>query len=224
MELQALQEVVDDAGSLVVIVDSIEDIASGFNRQCGDFRASAVLGGYRNAGSYAHTYSLELTQFVHYCKDLFAIRPLGIKGGLGVVEDDENLSRGKEGPQGSQIFWIFDPCTDHLGELDEEVGQRGCEFITADESTVVTELVLDAVVVKGGKGDGRLPDSTCTIESDGLELFGERNDFLDQGIPSEKGLWCRWRKFSKGDTRKMLDWGPHHICWHRPRLSLGDGY
>ena len=55
-------------------------------RDCGDAR------------SYAHTYLVKLTQFVHCCQNLLAIRPFGIKAEnrFDVVEDDEDLTRGKK--------------------------------------------------------------------------------------------------------------------------------
>ena len=42
MKIQALQKVVYNARSPVVVVDVVEDIACGLHRQRGDFRASAV--------------------------------------------------------------------------------------------------------------------------------------------------------------------------------------
>ena len=68
---------------------------------------------------------------------------------------------------------------------------RSGEFITTDEPTVVAEPCLDAIVVEDGEGDGGFPDSPCTNESDGFQVFGEANNVLDQPIAPETGPW-RW--------------------------------
>ena len=56
---------------------------------------------------------------------------------------------------------------------------RRWESVTADESPVVPELVLDSRVVEDCEGDRRFPDPPRTDESNGLELFSETDDCLD---------------------------------------------
>ena len=75
---------------------------------------------------------------------------------------------------------------------------RGRELVTADEATVVTESLFDAVVVENGESDGCLADSTDTNESDGREVFSQTNDLLDQLVTSETGPRRRGRWFTKG--------------------------
>ena len=70
--------------------------------------------------------------------------------------------------------------------------RRG-ELITANESTVVTESLLDAIVMEHGQRDGRLPDPAHTSESDGREVFGQIDDLLDQFVASEAGPRRRGR-------------------------------
>ena len=62
---------------------------------------------------------------------------------------------------------------------------RRRELITANESTVVAEPFFHPIVMKGGEGNGRFPDSPCTDESDGFEVFSESDDPLDQLVSSE---------------------------------------
>ena len=63
--------------------------------------------------------------------------------------------------QDGQILRVFDFRPGGLGESAEKVGARGREFVTADEPPVVTEPLLDPIVVKNGQDGGRLPDSPC---------------------------------------------------------------
>ena len=63
-------------------------------------------------------------------------------------------------------------------------------MITTDEPTVVAEPLFDAIVMEGGQSDGCLADSTGTNESDGFDLFGQVNNFLDQFVTSKTGLRC----------------------------------
>ena len=79
---------------------------------------------------------------------------------------------------------------DDFGELGEEIGKGGCEFITTEESTVVTELMFDAMVVKDSEGNGCFSDPPCANESNRFEILGESDDLLDQCVAPEKGLWC----------------------------------
>ena len=74
---------------------------------------------------------------------------------------------------------------------------RGGELVATDESTVVAKPLLDPVVVENGQGNGCLPDSSGTDESDRNEVLGEVKYLLDQLVASEEGpRWWR-RKFSR---------------------------
>ena len=81
--------------------------------------------------------------------------------------------------------------------------EGGGELVTADESTVVSEPLLDAIVVKDGQGDSRFPDPTRTDESEWGEGFCEVNDHLDKLITSETGPWGRGWGFSRRDAMQM---------------------
>jgi len=67
------------------------------------------------------------------------------------------------------------------------------ELVTTDKSTVVAEPVLDAIVVEDGEGDGRLPNTPCADESDGLEVFSESDDLFNQSVASKAGPGPRGR-------------------------------
>ena len=71
----------------------------------------------------------------------------------------------------------------------EEVGTRDGELVATDESTVVSEPLLDPVVVENGQGNGRLADSSGTNESDWDKVLGEIDYLLDQLVASEEGPW-----------------------------------
>ena len=92
--------------------------------------------------------------------------------------------------QRSQIIRVFDPCADDLGEAMEEIGERGSDLVTTDESTVIAKPLLDATVVEDSEGDGSLADSAGTDESDGSEAPCETNDLLDQLVASKEDT--RW--------------------------------
>ena len=82
---------------------------------------------------------------------------------------------------------MFYPRTNGLGESGQEISARGRELITADESTVVAEPMLDPVVVEDGEGNRRFSNSACTDEGDWGEVFGETDDTLDKLLASETG-------------------------------------
>ena len=70
---------------------------------------------------------------------------------------------------------------------------RGGEFVTANESAVVTEPLLDPVVVENGQGDRGLADSASTDEGDWGEVLSEIDNRLDQLVASEeRPRWQRW--------------------------------
>jgi hypothetical protein len=59
------------------------------------------------------------------------------------------------------------------------------KLIAADESAVVAESIFDPIVVEGCESNGRLSDAPCADESDGLEVFSESDDLLNQLVTSE---------------------------------------
>jgi len=71
------------------------------------------------------------------------------------------------------------------------MGGGGGELIATDESTIVTEPLLDAVVVQDGQNDGCFADPTSTNESNRSEALRETDDLLDQPATSKEGP--RWR-------------------------------
>ena len=73
---------------------------------------------------------------------------------------------------------------------------RDGELVATDESTVVSEPLLDPVVVENGQGNGRLADSSGTNEGDWNEVLGEIDDLLDQFVASKEGPRRRRREFS----------------------------
>ena len=79
----------------------------------------------------------------------------------------------------------------------------GRELIAADESTVVSETLLDAIVVEDGEGDGSFSNSPWTDESNWSEVFSQINDVLDQLATSETGPRWRGRQFSRRNAAQM---------------------
>ena len=80
------------------------------------------------------------------------------------------------------------------------MGARCRELVAADEPTVVSKSLADAIVVEDSKGDGRLPDPPCTNESGWGESFCEIDDLFDQLVTSETNPRRRWRQFSMRDA------------------------
>ena len=80
------------------------------------------------------------------------------------------------------------------------MGTRCGELVTTDETTVVSEPLLDTIVVKYSEGDGRFSDSSCTDESHRGEVFCKTDDLLDQFVTSETGSRWRGRHFSGRDA------------------------
>ena len=76
----------------------------------------------------------------------------------------------------------------------------GRELVAADESTLVTETLLDAILMEDGESDGCFSDPPWTDESDWGEFFSEIDDLLDQLATSETGSW-RWRRRFPKRTR-----------------------
>jgi len=75
-------------------------------------------------------------------------------------------------------------------------GGRG-ELIATNESTIVAEPLLDAVVVQDGQRDGCLSDSAGTNESDWSQIFCQASDLLDKLVASEEGPRWRGRGFPR---------------------------
>ena len=88
---------------------------------------------------------------------------------------------------------------------------RGRELVTANESTVVTEPLLDPVVVESSQGDRSLADSASTDEGDWGEVLGEIGYLLDQPVTSEeRPRWQRWG-FSRHAAFKYKMMGPSTV-------------
>ena len=144
-----------------------------------------MRGDSRDTGSDEKADRFELTQSVHHSVDPLGICSLRVKNGLGIVEDDENLLGGKEGPQGHEILRILDLRTNDLGEPGEELRARSGELVATNESTVVAEPVLDAIMVEDSESDICFPNSSCTDESDWFGIFRKFDNVLDQLFASE---------------------------------------
>ena len=80
------------------------------------------------------------------------------------------------------------------------MGVGGGELVTADESTVVTEPLFDAILMEDIEGDGSFSDSPWTDEGDRSEVLSEIDDLFDQLATSETGPRWRRRQFSGRDT------------------------
>ena len=74
------------------------------------------------------------------------------------------------------------------------------ELIAADKSTVVAKPVLNPIVMEDSEGNGCLPNASCANESNGLEVFSESGDLLNQFVASKTGPGPRGRRFSQRDT------------------------
>ena len=69
----------------------------------------------------------------------------------------------------------------------------GRELVTADESTLVTETLLDAILMEDGESNGCFSNPPWTDESDWGEIFSEIDDLFDQLGTSETGPRPRGR-------------------------------
>ena len=67
------------------------------------------------------------------------------------------------------------------------MSECGRELVALDESSILAEPLLDAMVMKNGQSDGCLSDSTRTDESNWGQILGETDDPLDQFVTSEAG-------------------------------------
>ena len=84
--------------------------------------------------------------------------------------------------------------------------ERGGELVTTDESAVVTETFLDAIVVEDGQSGAGLANPADTDESDRSEVFCQTNDLLNQVATSKVAPRWRRRRFSG-----------YAGCEHKPR-------
>jgi len=91
MEVESLQDIVDQIGSFVTIVDPIECVARSLDRQCWDAEGLAVGGDGGDPGCDAETHSLQSTQLLHDGVYLFSVHSLRVENGFRVVENDEDL-------------------------------------------------------------------------------------------------------------------------------------
>ena len=78
----------------------------------------------------------------------------------------------------------------------EEVTERCGELIAADESTVITKPLFDAVVVEDSQGDRCLPDSAGADESEWGEALHKASDLIDQVVTPEEGPRWSGRQFT----------------------------
>jgi len=92
---------------------------------------------------------------------------------------------------------VFNARTSDLGQSAEQVSGRSRKLVTADKSTIVTETLFDAVVMKDDESDGRLPDPASTDEGDGYQVFGQANDLVDQFVASKTGSRRPGRPFTR---------------------------
>ena len=65
---------------------------------------------------------------------------------------------------------------------------RSQELIAKNESTIITEPFLDAVVVEDSEGNGCFSNPTCPDESDGFHIFNVSDDLLDELFASNQVL------------------------------------
>ena len=70
---------------------------------------------------------------------------------------------------------------------------RGRELVTTDESSIISEPFLDAIVVEDGQSDGCLPDPPWPDESEWGEVLGEVDNLFNQIVASKTGprTWGR---------------------------------
>ena len=82
------------------------------------------------------------------------------------------------------------------------MGKGGGELVASDEAPIVTETLLDAVVVEDCESDGCLADPSWTDQSNWGQVFSETNNLLNQIIASTAGPW-RWGRGFTGYYTKF---------------------
>ena len=80
---------------------------------------------------------------------------------------------------------------------------RSRELIATNEPAVIAKPALDPIVVEDSEGNGCLPNASCADKSNGLKVFSESDNLLDQFIASEAGPGPWGRRFSQKDTAQM---------------------
>ena len=66
------------------------------------------------------------------------------------------------------------------------MGERGGELVATNEPPVITEPLLDAMVVEDSQGDGGLSNSAGADESERNEVFCTIKNLLDQLVTSKE--------------------------------------
>jgi len=87
---------VDQVRLLAVLVNAIECVRCGRDRQRRDLEGLATGGDDGDSGGDAETNVAEPRQFIHIGVDLLRVRPLWIENRFGIFEDYERLLRGQE--------------------------------------------------------------------------------------------------------------------------------
>jgi len=100
-------------------------------------------------------------------------------------------------PKGGKVLRVFDTRANNLGELAEEMGTGGGELVATDEPTVVTEPLLDVIMVKDGQSNRGLANPAGTDEGDWSEVVGKTDDLVDQLVASEEDPWCLGWRFTR---------------------------
>jgi hypothetical protein len=76
------------------------------------------------------------------------------------------------------------------------VRARSGELVTTNEPTIIAKPLPDAIVMEDGQRDGCFTDPSGTDESDGLQVFSETEDLLNQLITSKTSPRWWGRRFS----------------------------
>ena len=84
------------------------------------------------------------------------------------------------------------------------MGEGGGELVASDDPPIVTETLLDAVVVEDCESDRCFADPSWTDQSDWGQVFSETNNLLNQIITSTAGPW-RWGRGFTGYTRSKRE-------------------
>ena len=84
-------------------------------------------------------------------------------------------------------------------------------MIAADESTILSKSFFDPVVVEDSENNRSFPDPPCPDESDGFEVSGELDDYLNQLISPEKVPRHGGRQFTTRDAMETSGCRPHRI-------------
>ena len=80
---------------------------------------------------------------------------------------------------------------------------RSWELVTANEPSVITKTPFDAFMVEDTESNGCFSYAPCTDKSDGVKVFSEVNDLIDQLIAPETGLWRQGSYFPLGNPTQV---------------------